>query len=244
MTKLNCENCTLRHRDCFRSLSPDELEFVKALRRGQGELAAGGFLFREGEPPKALYTLHEGWVASLAPAADGSARMVGIFLPGDILGAPACITGRHARSVMALTRLRYCVLDRTLVERVSSQGGPFSVALLRELVVERLHQEQVVQHLWTQAPVQRLAYLFLDVFTRLKQIGIATDTMCPFPIARRLLAQLVGLSEVHFNRTLAEMRKDGLIDIDNNILYVRDEAQLADTAKLTPRFGRGQRLLL
>lgn len=244
MTETNCENCALRRRDCFRTLSADELRFVQALRRGQSELAAGRFLFKQGESPKALYTLHEGWVASFAPAPDGSARMVGIFLPGDILGAPACITGEHARSVMALTRIRYCVLDRSLIEKVSLQGGEFCLALVKELVVARLHQEKVVQQLWTQAPVQRLAYLFLDVFTRLKQVGIATDTMCPFPVPRRLLAQLVGISEVHFNRTLADMRKEGLIEIESNILYVGNEEQLAGIAKLAPDFGRERRLLI
>lgn len=241
---MNCEDCSLRRRDCFRSLSPDELQFVHGLRRGQGELAAGRFLFKQGDAPKALYTLHEGWAASCAEVPGEPLRMTEILLPGDLVGAPACIAGKHNRSVVALTRLRYCILDRSLIEKLSQRGGPLCFALLQDFVTHRIRREKMTMLLRKGSPLQRLAYFFLDTFTRLKAIGVGSETMCPFPLRRGQLAEIVGLSQVHVSRTMAEMRNDGLIEIANSVLYISNEERLAGIAGPKPAVGSERRLLI
>lgn len=239
-----CQKCTLRQKECFRQLSSEELKFIDSMRRGEAELAPGRYLFEEGQAPKALYTLYEGWAAS-ALALPGEARRISeILLPGDLLGAPASVSGRCGRSVLALTRIRYCILDLSLMEEVCQSGGTLCYALMKSFVAHRMGRAKMTTLLRRGGPTQRLAYFFLDTFARLKAIGVASDTMCPFPLLRSQLSEIVGLSEVHVSRTLAAMRKDGLIEIANNILVIPDEERLARIAGLKPVGCDGGRLIL
>ncbi len=234
MTKTNCENCSLRQKACFYSLTPEQLKFVASMRRGQGELAAGRFLHQVGEIPKALYTLHEGWAAVGTEVPGQPPRITEILLPGDLLGATASVLGRYGRSVVALTRIRYCILDPSLPEKIAERGGPLCVAFFKFTVVQRTRREVIATLLRNGSPLQRLAYFFLETFMRLREIGLASDKMCSFPLRRSHLAQIVGLSEVHVSRTLGVMRKNGLIEITNNVLFIPSEERLGEAAGVRP----------
>lgn len=240
----SCQNCTLRQKECFRPLASEELKFIDSMRRGQAELSPGRYLFEEGQAPKALYTLYEGWAASAVALPGEDRRISEILLPGDLLGAPATVSGRHNRSVVALTRIRYCILDLSIIEKLCRGGGSLCYALMQSFVAHRMRREKMTTLLRRSGPAQRLAYFFLDTFARLKAIGVASDTMCPFPLLRGQLAEIVGLSEAHVSRTLAAMRKDGLIEIANNILVIPDEERLTKVAGLKPAGCDGGRLIL
>jgi CRP/FNR family transcriptional regulator, anaerobic regulatory protein len=240
----SCQDCTLRRKACFHQLTSDELNFVTSMQRGQAELAPGRFLYKEGDKPKALYTLYEGWAAGCSALPGQTQQISEVLLPGDLLGAPASLAGRHNRSLVALTRIRYCVLDVSLIESLCRSGGTLCYALMQSLMAHRMRREKVTTLLRRGGPLQRLAYLFADIFARLKAIGVASDTMCPFPLHRSQLAEIVGLSEVHVSRTLAAMRKDGLIEIANNILVIPEEERLVKIAGLKPLDCFGERLII
>ena len=208
------------------------------------DLSAGHFLYRSGDASKALYTLQEGWAGVCMDSPGEPPRLMDVLLPGDLIGVPASISGTHLRSVVALTPSRYCVLDPSLTRQLAEQGGPFAFALMRLLVEQRMQRERMSNLLRNGNPLQRLAYFFLETFRRLQGIGTAAETMCPFPLRRVHLAQIVGLSEVHVSRTLATMRRDKLVDIANNILFIPDEARLTAVANVSLGPCPRERLIL
>jgi CRP-like cAMP-binding protein len=81
---------------------------------------------------------------------------------------------------------------------------------------------------------QRLAYFCLEIFDRLKARGLADTSMCSFPLNRGDLSEILGLSEVHVSRVLTELKRDGTIDLDNNILVILDRPRLIETAGMLP----------
>lgn len=244
MIATSCENCALRQKQHFRQFRGNDLKFVSGMRLAQRELAPGRLLVEAGEPAKALYTLTEGWAAFCADIPGGGRRITQILLPGDLIGVRAALTGKHGRAVLALSYIRYCVLDRSLPEALAQRGGELCLALMRHLAETRVRREKMATLLGNGTPIQRLAYLFLETFARLKAIGLAAELMCPFPLRRSQIAHIVGLSEVHTSRTLAVMRKEGLIDIANNILFIGNEARLADIATSKPLIYPEGRLIL
>jgi len=244
MSDTSCEHCTLRRKAFFRPLAPDELKLVSGMRIQQGTLAAGRLLFKAGESPRAFYTLLEGWAGACPDVPNAPLHVTDILLPGDLVGTQDCLIGSHGQSVIALTRLRYCALHPSLPQKLAERGGALCLALMRDFAEGRSRRERMTTLLGSGSPSERLAYLFLETFDRLKAIGLADQTMCPFPIRRRQLAEIVGLSEVHVSRTLAAMRKDGLIDLSNNILIISDIERLASMAKLKPTVSHEGRLIL
>jgi len=202
--------------------------------RGEKTLAAFHSIVRAGDPSEGLFTLREGWAAICPDVPGQPLRMTEILLPGDRIGLGACLAGKHRYTVVTLTRVRYCILDHLFLQKLTQRGGSLCLALIRSLVEERSRRERMAILLGMGNPIQRLAYLFLETSMRLKALGLADETMCPFPLRRNHIAEIVGLSEVHVSRTLAAMRRDGLIDLSNNILIISDHKRLAAITGLNP----------
>jgi len=93
---------------------------------------------------------------------------------------------------------------------------------------------------------QRIAYLMLETFDRVRQRGIVNGgSTCPFPLQRRDLADAAGLSRVHVGRTLETLRERRLAEIQNGTLVVFDRPKLTDLAGYVPLgTAAGRRALL
>ena len=93
---------------------------------------------------------------------------------------------------------------------------------------------------------QRIAYLMLETFDRLRQRGIGHGgSTCPFPLQRRDLADAAGLSRVHVARTLDRLRERRLAEIQDGTLILFDRSKLAELAGYVPiGAARGRRAIL
>lgn len=234
MIEVRCKVCALRQKPCFRPLSAPEVKFVSGMRRGRVSLEPGRFLAKAGDVPKAFYTLLEGWAAVYVELPHQPPHMIDIVLPGDLISMQGCLIGRHTHSVMALTPVRFCSLDKSFLEELVERHNEFSLAMMRHLAAEQARREIHAALMGAGSPVQRLAYLFLEIFARLKAVGMADETMCPFPLRRSHLGELIGLSEVHLNRTLAALKRDELVHFADNLLVIPDQPRLAEIAKMIP----------
>ena len=110
MSNTACETCSLRQKDCFRPLEPDELSIVSSEWRGEKTLPAFRPIVKTGDAVEGLFVLREGWAAVCPDVPGQPLRASEILLPGDRIGLGACLRGRHRYTVVALTRVRYCVL--------------------------------------------------------------------------------------------------------------------------------------
>ena len=214
------------------------------MRQGESIIAPGHFVIEAGETANHIYVLLEGWGLVYPRIPNRPLRATEIALPGDIIGLQGGLTGTFSHSVIALTRARCCVIDGALPRKIAEIGGSLSIAQVKHLVHERSRRERMAALLGGENPMRRLAYLFLETFSRLKAIGIADEMMCPFPVRLRHVAEIVGLSEVHLSRMLAKMRKAGIVELANNILCINDRDALIGTAGLNPADWLKERFIL
>jgi hypothetical protein len=82
----------------------------------------------------------------------------------------------------------------------------------------------------------RIAHLLCEMFVRMKAVGLAEDHRCDFPVTQTELGDALGLSLVHVNRTLQELRGDGLIAWQGRTLRIQDWERLKTTAEFEPRY--------
>lgn len=228
--EMSCDDCVLRRRGMFRPLTQDELKFVARMRRRQITVGQGKIIANAGDSNGELYTIVEGWAARYRLMAGNTRHMVDVLLPGDLAGLQANLTGRTNSIIVSLTPIRLCVLEGKLLPQLMRQLPDLCMALMRLCAEGQQRSDTHSALLATAGAAQRLAFLFLQIFERLKVRGLAYDTMCPFPLRRAQLADAAGLSEVHVSRTLAEFRRDGLIHLADNILMIRDRPGLAKIA--------------
>lgn len=232
MPESDCRTCTMRKKVCFRPLSESELAFVMGMRRNQRSLGQGQVLQASGKPQKEMFTLIEGWAYGYHVLSNGCRSMQDVFLPGDLIGLGPYLADGPPFFAEALTPVRVCALDAQSLPKLAKEHPDLAVALMRLLADQNRRWHTRATLLALRDPKQRLAYLFLDIFMRLRSVGIADETMCPFYLRRAHLAEAIGLSEVHVSRTLSQLRKAGLVDLMPNLLVIPDTAKLAEQTKI------------
>lgn len=211
-------------------LSPAETELVAELARQpwrqappRRELQAEGAL-----PPP--FVLLSGWACRLRILTDGRRQIIGFLLPGDVVGRPPPQLPALC-AVAALTRVQFA-------EAASLFAGPAEGGLARALRAMELQdllrlQDQVVR-LGRQTAYERLASLLLELQDRLADAGLVRDGLFPLPLTQEVLGDALGLSIVHVNRTLQQMRRDGLVEVKGGMVALLQDAALRGLADWQP----------
>jgi CRP/FNR family transcriptional regulator len=203
-------------------------------------------IIREDEVGGPVYTLFEGWAIRYHRLPRGGRQILDIVLPGDMIGLASAMLGTVRHSVQAITPATLCVLQgRGFSELFNGHPG-LALNILQTRVEEEQRQDVRLSLLGRTAAEQRIAYLMLETFDRLRQRGVVNGgSTCPFPLQRRDLADAVGLSRVHVARTLESLRERRLAEIQNGTLVLFDRPNLTNLAGYVPlRAAAGRRAIL
>src|SRR6185312_6255663 len=239
-----CVDCRLRHRPCFRPFSDEELKSISSLKTNHIAIPAKTDIVTEGEVGGALYTLYEGWAFRYKTFADGARQILDLLLPGEIIGLSSALLGTIRHSVQTLTPVSLCVLDGYPMPKLLRRHVDLTLDLLRWRVEEEHRADTRIALLGRRKPLQRIGYLMLETFDRLRRLELADGTMCPFPLQRQHLADATGLSMIHLNRTLMRLRDDKLATIEDKMLIIYDRRRLAELSGYGAKQPITQRMLL
>ncbi|WP_419898934.1 Crp/Fnr family transcriptional regulator [Roseomonas sp. USHLN139] len=222
----------LRRLGRLATLSAAEVSIITEACRGPlRELPARGEIHAEGAcpPPAALVS---GWAARVRMLADGRRQIVAFLLPGDLIGRPPpCLPAPCA--ALALTRVLLADAQPLFAASRFPQAPPTSglARALRaaELQEEVLLRDQVVR-LGRQTAYERLASLLLELRQRLEAAGLAEPNRFALPLTQEVLADALGLSIVHINRTVQQMRRDRLIELRGGQVIILQQETLQSVA--------------
>jgi len=240
-----CLECPLRRKPAFRPFSEIELDFIGNTKADHVVASPGADIIREGEVGGPLYTLFEGWAVRYQTFPDRGRQILDIVLPGDTVGLQGALLGTIAHSVQAVTPATFCVLPAGNMAELFHHHPGLAIALMRARMEEEQRADLRLALLGRYRAPQRIAYLMLETFDRLRHRGLVDGgSTCPFPLQRRHLADAAGLSRVHVARSLDELRRAGLADIQDGVLVLFDRTRLAEFARyVRPRAASGRALL-
>jgi CRP/FNR family transcriptional regulator, anaerobic regulatory protein len=225
-----CEQCPLRKRSCLREFSADELEFVKHFKIDELRVDAGASFLREGTRSEHLYTVLNGWAFRYKMLTDGRRQILNYALPADMVGLQGTLLREMEHSVEALTPLTLCVFPRSklydLYGRFPSLAFDITWLAARE---EQLIDEHLVS-LGRRTALERTAYLLLHLFVRAEQSGLLKNGAIHFPFTQQHLADTLGMSLVHTNKTLRRLYATKAVRWKGRVFEVLDRAALAGIA--------------
>ncbi len=185
---------------------------------------------REGENPTVVRLLVSGWACRYKDLPDGRRQIVGFFLPGDFCDFNIYILSELDHSIGALTAVRYYEIQPQQFQAVIEQRPHLLRALLWHEMVSSGIQREWLLSIGQRSPFERLAHLFVELYYRLKAVGLAAGLRFDLPITQNHLADANGLSLVHLNRTLQELRREGLIELADRQLRIIDLDRLKQAA--------------
>ncbi len=238
MTEIPCKQCPLRTLPLFLSNTAQEIELVQTLRRRQQTLAAGETLILEGQTDAPLYTLLSGWAFRFKTLSDGRRQILNFLLAGDFIGVQQKMGDASAHGVVTLTDSVFCVFQRDALWELHRQSPSMGFNITWLTAHEESLVDDTLLSVGRRSAEERIATLLILLFKRaaaLQADGGASGV--PFPLTQQHVADGLGLSLVHTNKTLRKLERRGLHQVLDGRLYMRDVKALVRLADL---YGDGR----
>lgn len=189
---------------------------------------AGTSLAAEGTEMRRSYVVVSGWLLRTRLLSDGRRQVLGCYLAGDFVNFALHADPLVACDVECLTDVS--LSDATVLRRhvlASDDNDRLSRAVRLALALDEALALANVSRLARQSAYERLGLLFLDLHYRLGMVGLADQTSFPMPLTQQVLSDALGLSIVHVNRTLKQLRTDGFVDRAHKRVILPDPDALA-----------------
>ena len=209
--KVPCEHCPLRRRPAFRDFSAEELAFVASFKIAEIPAEPGMLIMVEGEQNPSLYSVLSGWGFRYKILEDGRRQILNYILPGDMIGLQGNVMAEMQHSVEALTRMTLCAFER---ERFPAlfRNQP-SLAFDITWIASR-EESMLDEHLLSvgrRSALERAAYLLAFLDARVKAAMNDQRVGHQLPLTQQHVADTLGLSLVHTNKTLRKLADHGLV---------------------------------
>jgi CRP-like cAMP-binding protein len=208
------------------------------LKKGELRAGPGATLLQEGQTSEHLFTLLEGWAFRSKTLSDGRREITNFVLPGDFVGLQGSIQGALEHSVETLTAAAFCTFPRARVWELFGKSPSLAFDLTWLAAREERILDENLLSLGRRSAEERAAYYLLHLYVRADDIGLVTEGRVRFPFTQQHLADALGLSLVHTNKTLKRLERRGLIQWDHGWFSSPDLGTLAELATfdlMTPR---------
>ena len=207
-----CLNCPLQGLSGLRPLTAAQIEFMANFKQGEVYVAKGGQMLSQGVVSPHLYTLLQGVVFRFKTLEDGRRQIVNFLFPGDMIGLQGAMEDALLYGIEAVTDARACIFQR---ERFLELFGVhprlgFDVAWLAARQEGSLDEHLTA--VGRRSAQERVAYLALFLFLRGRTTGLSGRTFLNISLTQAQIADAIGLSVVHTNKTLQVLRRSNVIE--------------------------------
>ncbi|WP_449234180.1 Crp/Fnr family transcriptional regulator [Azospirillum doebereinerae] len=212
-------------------LKDEEKDYLSDLEKNTVRQPARSDLLQQGERYRDVRVMREGWAIRHKALPDGRRQVVNFVLPGDIIGMYSTLFESADHSVTTLTAVEVaCFPPERIVELFQSfprlaAALAWSGAREEAIVAERLLS------LGRRTALERTAHLIVELLRRLSTVNLVENGHFTLPVTQEILADALGLSIVHINRTLRRLRDSGLIELNGQRITVNDVRQLASVGQ-------------
>lgn len=225
-----CRYCPLQRKDLFVRMSKDDLEFMQKFKAGELTVEPGTPILMEGSNAPQLFTALSGMGIRDKMLKNGERQVLNFVFPGDFIGLQAGILGKMGHSVEARTHMRLCVFNRSEFWQFfkSNPARAFDITWLA--AIEEHFLGETLASVGQRTAIQAIAWALVKIFQRGDALGMVTNNQMELPYTQRDMADALGLSLVHTNKTLGKLKDRQLASWSDRMLQINDVKSLADVA--------------
>jgi CRP-like cAMP-binding protein len=195
-----------------------------------------GYIIREGDVPQACAVLVSGFAFRQKLTGDGSRQIVSLHIPGDALDFQNLYLEESDHNVQTLTRAQVAFIGRADAQELARSRPAVSRALFVLALVEASISREWILNVGQRAAQARIAHVLCELAVRLEAQGLADDYGYELPMTQEQLADVVGLTAVHVNRTLKALQAAGLIQRERRRISFPDWQGLRDVGDFNQRY--------
>ena len=228
----SCDACPLRSLPAFTPFTEDELRFMRRFKSGELTVEAGATLLMEGSRAPQIYTVLRGMGLRYKTLASGRRQVINFVFPGDFVGLQAGVMGEMQHAVEATTPMTLCVFQRKDLWTFYRASAERAFDLTWIAAVEEHFLGEALTTVGQRTAIERVAWALVRITQRGAALNLVGRQGMRMPYRQQDLADALGLSLVHTNKTLAKLRARQLATWEDGHLRVPDLTALAETADM------------
>lgn len=193
-------------------------------------------IIREGERPDYLNIVLDGWACRHKSLEDGRRQIFNVFLPGDLCDLHVYMLDVMDHNITALTPLTFAQVTRTEFDALADVSPRIVHAFWQDALVSSAIYREWIINIGQRTSFERMAHLMCELHHRLSAVGLCVGESCDFPLTQIDLADAAGMTSVHANRVIQELRAHGLIRLEGRRLTILDLDALESAAMFDPNY--------
>lgn len=217
-------------------LSSDEVAALRNMPLTVEDVAPGYEVAVEGERPTRCCAVIRGFLIRQVILQDGGRQILSFHVPGDMPDLQGLHLDRMDHTLAALTASRLVFMPHPAVNAVVLSFPRIGGILWRATLVDAAVFRQWMVGLGRRQALARIAHLLCELYVRLSAAGLARGSAVTMPISQVAMADALGLSAVHVNRSLKELRAQRMIQLGGGVLVIVDFDGLARIGEFDPAY--------
>jgi CRP-like cAMP-binding protein len=219
-----------RKLSAFVALSDADLATLARFDRRRRSFQPGHEMVHEGQTGSSAFILAKGWACSYKMLPEGERQIVDFQIPGDFLGLRSILFRTSDHSVEAVTRIEASEVLASDILDAFAQAPRLATAVLWAASRDEAMVVEHLVNLGRRTAEERMAHFLLELGARLALVGVGDKTGYDCPLTQYHLADALGLSAVHVNRVLRQLRESGLVTFQKGRVAFDDFKQLKSLA--------------
>jgi CRP-like cAMP-binding protein len=226
----------IRKLESIFTLTDDERQALETLPMQVAVIKDHQDLVREGDRPSRSCVILSGFTATYKITAGGKRQIVSFGTAGDIPDLQSLHLKVLDISIGTLTTCRMGFITHEALRDLCTRFPRIAAAFWRETLIEGAIFREWVANVGQREAYNRMAHVLCELLVRLRAVGLAEDHACEMPITQGEFADAMGITPVHVNRVLQQMRADGLIELKGDRLNIPDWDRLKEVGEFDPTY--------
>lgn len=175
--------------------------------------------------------INQGWACRYSILSNGNRQIINFYLPGDIINPYTIAVTKENHTIYSITSLYISTFNQETLHQLLSLSPKLDSLYKQMICTEEAMLAEHVVRVGRRSAYQRTIHLLLELYQRLNIIGHTHQRTFYMPLTQELLADMLGMSIVHMNRTLHKLRDEELIEIQTNKISLLNLPKLEQLAE-------------
>ena len=187
-------------------------------------------LIREGDQPGPLIVILDGWACRNKILPNGARQMLAFLMPGDCCDLHIDLLAEMDHGIQTITPCLVAKVDREAIETIFDEYPAVMKAMYLVQLIDQGTLRAWITSIGRRSSIERVAHLMCELYLRAKNIGLGVDQHLALPLSQIVLADALGMTTVHINRVLKQLRIAGAMTINRGSLNIVDPQILVQIA--------------
>lgn len=198
-------------------------------------------LIKEGDRPEVVFLVLKGWAYRYKILPDGGRQIMAYLLPGDLCDPHIFILKEMDHSIGLLSDAKVAAIPKAAIIAMTDENPRLARGLWWSTLVDEGTLREWLANMGRRDAHDRIAHLLAELWLRLKTVGMTDGGRFELPLTQEIFADTMGLTSVHVNRMLQQLRDDGLVEWERGRMCIPDVQRLMKVTRFESNYLHLQR---